>query len=238
MRSFTTEAARPTRGVRPEWIAGVVLAGFAMVSVLNAMAIFVLHSGMRGKSYARMVYFDQEANFATLFNFLLLAGIVALLALNAARAYAEGSSWRHHWTGLVALFLLLAFDEAAQMHEELNRLIGRSVELEGYLYFVWVIPGLAFAFAVGLVYLRFLLALPRRVAGLALLGGGLFVAGALGVEMVGAKLWSEQAMGTVRYSLVVTAEESLEMLGLIVFGYGLMLLLADADGWLRLPARA
>jgi hypothetical protein len=55
---------------------------------------------------------------------------------------------------------------------------------------------------------------------------------------VGSKLSSDDRLFTARYELVSTLEESLEMLGIMVFGYGVMLRLADADGRLRLLAGA
>jgi hypothetical protein len=238
MEASAAEPAQAPGGVRPESIVGFALAAFAGLSVLNLVAVFVVHSRIPGRKLARAVYFNAEANLATFFNFLLIIGVTALLALNAARAYSEGDRWRHHWVGLIVLTLLMAFDEAAQVHERLNDVIRMFVEFDGYLRFAWVIPGMTFVAAVAIVYLRFVLALPRRAAALTLLGGGMFVAGSLGVELIGAKLWSEEAADTVRYGLVTTLEESLEMLGLMIFAYALMLPLADSDGRLRLSVRS
>ncbi len=222
---------------RPETIAGTALAAFVGLSALNLLSVFILHGGLRGKRLAWMFFFDGEANFATLFNFLLLVAAAALLALNAARAWAAGDRWRRHWAVLSALFLLMAFDEAAQMHERLSRPIRTVAGLDGFLLFAWVIPGALLAATVGLAFLRFVLALPRRVAALTFLAGGLYVAGTLGVELVGSKLWSLDAERTVGFALVATVEESFEMLALILFCYAMMLPLAGPDGRLRLPPR-
>jgi len=238
MKSSAAEPALASSGVSPGTIFRFVLAVFTGLLVLNLLAIFVTPGGMHRQRITRMVYFDLEANFPTFFNFLLLVGVAALLAVQATRAYQKGDPWRRHWAGLMLLMLLMAFDEAAQKHEQLTELVRRFGEFEGYLFFAWVIPGMLFALAVALIYLRFLLALPRNVAAYTLLGGGMYVAGALGVELVGAKLSSDDRLFTVHYELVATLEESLEMLGIMVFGYGVMLRLADADGRLRLLAGA
>lgn len=232
-------AARLTPGVRPEAVAGVALAIFAVLLVLNLAGILVILGDVAGfRQIARMFMFDVEANFATLFNFLLLVGISATAALLAVRAFDVGDRWRYHWAGLAALLLLMAYDEAALMHEMLSPYAKRFIAAEGFLYFAWVVPGAIFVLGIGLTYLRFVLVLPRRVAMLTFLGGALYVGGALGMEVLGARLAWEGGYKTLEYQLIATTEESLEMLGLIAFGYGLLRLLAGADGRLRLPARA
>ena len=234
VRRAVSKLERATRGVRPTDIVEFVLAAFGVLLVLNLLAIYVIQEQLRGRRIARMFYFDEEANFSTLFNYLLWIGVAALTALQTAR----GGRWRHYWAVLVVVFLLLAFDEAARMHELINPLVGRYVEVFGYPTFAWQIPGLAFVVVIGVLYLRLLLALPRRISVLILVGGGMFVAGALGMELIGAKFWSEQAQNTPAYGLVATLEETLEILGLVVVGYALMRLLADEDGRLRLEALA
>ena len=159
---------------------------------------------------------------------------VFLLALLAVRAYDEGSAWRRHWAGLTVIFLLLAYDEASSLHERLVPIIRQAAHTEGLLYYGWIIPGAVFALVVGLVYLRFVLALPRAVAVSTIVGGALYITGTLGVEAIsGAYVSTHHDM--TGYLLITTIEESLDMLGLIVFGYGLMSLLAEPDGRVLWP---
>jgi len=224
-------------GLRPGLVAAAALAVLAILLGLNLAAIFYLDSG-GGKRIARLFIFDAEANFPTLFNYLLLVGIAALLALLAVRAFGEGSRWRYHWAGLALIFLVFSYDEAARMHEALVPLVNRFVDAKGVLYFSWVVPGAIFALLVGLAYLRFVLALPRPIAALTILGGGLYIAGALGLELASGEYVTRHGMETSGFLLLATVEETLEMLGLIVFGYGLLRLLAGADGRLRLAPRA
>ena len=56
----------------------------------------------------------------------------ALLGLISLAAFDERDRWRWHWTILGLLFLVLAYDEAASLHERLTP-IGRAlVPGEGY----------------------------------------------------------------------------------------------------------
>ena len=223
-------------GLRPAAVAGTALAILAVLVVLDLVAIFLTDGGTGPGQRVGQLLLPGPRNRTsqTLSNYSLLIGIAALLALLAARAFNEGSRWRRHWAGLVVIFLVLAYDEASSLHERLVPIIRQVVEAKGFLYFGWIIPGAIFALVIGLVYLRFVLALPRATAVLTILGGALYVTGTLGVEAISGAYASAHHTDTAGYLLITTVEESLDMLGLITFGYGLLRLLAGADGRLRL----
>jgi hypothetical protein len=50
----------------------------------------------------------------------------------------------------------------------------------------------------------------------------LYVGGAVGVEMFGAKVASMGGMDTMSYALLVAVEEGLEMFGIVLFSYALL----------------
>ncbi len=209
------------------WPGRVAIAALAMLLLLvalNFLAIDVMHSihGHFAKQVARMFILDEEANFPTLFNFVLLVGNAMLLTRIGLGALATGDRWWRHWMGLGVIFVYMSYDEAAQMHEQLMPIFDRLVQADGVLYFSWVIPGALFFLAVGLAYARFVFALPRTIMVLTILGGALYVSGALGTELIGGDYASRFGMETRAYLLIASVEETLEMLGLIVFGYGLM----------------
>jgi hypothetical protein len=209
-----------------------VVAAFVVLLALNLTAIPVLYGS---DSYVvrwicQLFVFNDEANIPTLFNFLLLVGNSSLLALAALRAFGAGDPWRRHWAGLGALFLLLAFDEAAQMHERLIPLGQALFGGQGVLYFGWVVFGAIFVALVGLAYLRFVWALPRGY-GLAVAAAGvLFASGALGIELMESAYAEEYGHDTLAFDLMATLEESLEMIGLMLLGATLLNWLARADG--------
>lgn len=82
--------------------------------------------------------------------------------------------------------------------------------------------------AIGVSYIPFLFGLPRGIRRLIVIAGSLYVSGALGVELI--EGWHYAAHDEIEdlvYELLVTFEESLEMLGTIVSCYALLLFLAD-----------
>jgi hypothetical protein len=57
------------------------------------------------------------------------------------------------------------------------------------------------------------------------LSAGLFLAGTLGMEMVGGRYVELHGNGTFTYALIANGEETLELVGLVVFLHALMVLL-------------
>jgi hypothetical protein len=104
-------------------------------------------------------------------------------------------------------------------------------------YFTWLAPALVVALA-GLCHLRFPLALPRRFQVLFAASGALFLAGAVGAEMVGSEI-ARQRLGdgaSWAYQIEVIVEEGLERAGCALFIHALLAYIAEAR--IRLVARA
>jgi hypothetical protein len=137
---------------------------------------------------------------------------------------------------LSAFFFLLSLDEAAGIHAMLNPPLGRRFNATGIFYFVWVVPGAVMVLCMGLAYWRFLCHLPTNSARRLRLAAGLFVAGALGVEMVGGWLSYHHGEENLLYNLAATVEESLEMAGAALFIHGLLTYLRERHPsiWIRL----
>lgn len=162
---------------------------------------------------------DEEASIPGLYSSVMLLLCSTLLAMIAR---APATARRASWAILASIFLFLAVDEAVAIHEELMELMKPRVGGSGYVYFVWVVPyGLATA-TLAVLYVPFLLSLPRRIAALFVLAGGLFVLGALGFEMLGGRVAEASGYETFAYTALSTIEESLEMAGVVVFAYALL----------------
>ena len=74
----------------------------------------------------------------------------------------------------------------------------------------------------GLAYLPFVWKLPARTKWLFILAGMIYLNGALGLEMVGGYLMKIYGKDSSQYVIETIAEESLEMLGILIFINALM----------------
>jgi hypothetical protein len=135
---------------------------------------------------------------------------------------------RRVWWFLSSLFVFLTFDELFEVHETLIKPLRNAWDLEGVFYFAWVLVYGPAVVLLAIVFLPLWFRLKSihrlRLAASALL----YVVGAIGFEMLGgARYQASGHEGDIIYALLYTAEESLEMAGLIVFVASLLYLLAD-----------
>ncbi|MFQ5509062.1 MAG: hypothetical protein ACE5FN_06975 [Leptospirillia bacterium] len=166
--------------------------------------------------------FDREFNAPSIFSvglLLLATGLLAVIAAERRRVAGGGSLY---WLGLSGVFLFVSMDELLSFHEMMIEPIRQMLGVGGVLYFAWVIPyGIGVLF-LGVLYGVFLFRLPRSVRNLMLLSAVVFLGGALGVEMAGAwymdqYLVRQDQHRDLIYALITTCEESLEMIGVILF---------------------
>lgn len=168
---------------------------------------------------------------------LLLINATMLLLLGRAARGAR-APFALHWTALGLVFVALSADEAALFHEMVDTFLSRKLETDGVLTFPWVIAGSAFAALVALLYLPFLLHLPRRFALLFVLSGALFVGGAVGMELFSAIAIDRHGIASLAHAATQTIEESMEMAGSILFFLSLSRYWTHTYGDVRLGIRA
>jgi hypothetical protein len=163
--------------------------------------------------WARFLDLNTEANLPTFYSTFLLLVLAGTLALRAVLGVA---AQRAAWFVMATTTIQLAVDEATSLHERFLDPLGRQVGGgAGALTFAWVIPGAVLAVVAGLALVRTTRVLPgatRRRLGLAL---GVFVAGALGVEMISGAVLDERGHDRV-YLAVTTVEEALELAGVLL----------------------
>lgn len=219
---------------RPEYFLRAAFGGVVIVVAAHFAALYISYAGGQfERQLARLFLLDYESNFATLFNFSLFVVASAAAGLAAMVAFRTGDFWRWHWGFLAAVMLLLSYDEASLLHEKFIPFLARYSWAHGPLYFAWVVPGFIFVTLFGLSYLGFLRALPRRIGGLMLVSGLVFVSGALGMEMLGGIQFEANDGRTLLYWFISTAEETLEMSGLVLFTYAVLCWLASETRDLR-----
>ena len=213
----------------------------AIARILGAVAFFLLLASIGGQ-FAKYVLghdtvyglvnlfdVDREHNIPTYFSVLLMLFAVLLLAVIAILSGEQRASHVSKWAVLSFGFLFMAFDEAFQVHERLispvRTLLGNGNL--GVLYYAWVIPGIALVLGLALFFRKFLLDLPAKTSRRFMMAATIYIGGAIGVELIGGRYVELHSAYGLKYSMIVTIEEGLEMAGLIVFIWALLKHCAD-----------
>lgn len=218
----------------------LVLTGLLLSVAALAILFLVTHllklQGYEGQmGFRRLFNMDGEGTLPAWFTSMLMLSASALLAIVAAARTRAGDRSCWHWWCLAIGLVYMSADEAASIHEMMNR-AGHALPIhaEGLLEAPWVVFGMLVVAAVALAYRGFLADLPVATRRGFLVAAGCYLGGALGVEMVGAAVsgaqglqsqpdgWGDRGDFTIEYALLVTAEESLEMTGMILFVHTLL----------------
>jgi hypothetical protein len=189
-----------------------------------------------GMGLINLFALQEEANLPTIYSSFQLLMASVLLVWVSVISSQRGERFARHWKGLAAVFLYLAVDESAKLHElsimpVLHLIDGHAT---GILYWPWVIPGMMFVMFLAVIYLRWFIALEPATRRVFLIAGILFVGGALGVEMAGASHVQSHGTENYTYSILVWLEETCEMTGVLVFIHGLLAHIQKFGGGLQL----
>ena len=204
----------PTARRVSDFFSLVVLA-LITLSLLGQIAKYDFgHTQLKGA--VPLFYVDNEASAPTWYSSAALAVAGALLFVIAYASFQRKEKFRWHWATLSALVLGLSLDEIAMIHEMPIDPMREAFQFGGALHYAWVIPGTVFVGIVGIIYLRFYLNLPRRTQILFLMAAAVFVMGAIGVEMLSGIQAHQHGEENLNYALIVTIEEFLEMLGVVI----------------------
>lgn len=163
-----------------------------------------------------LFYLDNEASVPTWYSSLALLLASVLLGLVAAAKKYQHDPCFPHWVILGGLFLMLSIDEAVMLREYPIDFLRNHLQASGALHYTWVIPGALFVTAVGLAYSRFLLSLDAKARRGMIAAGFIFLSGAIGVEMISGHHATQFGENNLGYVLIITAEEMLEMLGVVL----------------------
>ncbi len=169
--------------------------------------------------------FDTEANIPTFYSALALLFASFLLLYIGFLQRKQREPWVA-WLGLGLIFFYLAIDEAISIHEHVGLPFEQFVDASGLLFFTWVIPYGIALLLLTILYWKFLMALPRRITVLFIVSAVVFVAGAIGFELLGGRQYEAHGADDIVYAILYTCEESLEMLGTAIFIYALLLYIA------------
>jgi hypothetical protein len=199
-----------------------VVVCLVVLFVLTQMTVYFLPDYVGRDFFADKFYLDYEGNIPTFYSFLALLFSSVLLGGIAHVKNLDNDRYKNHWKILSFIFLYLCLDEIGQLHEDFIFPMQKLLNATGFFYFTWIVP---FGFLVvifALYYSKFLFHLPVSTKKMFLAAFALYVGGAIGMEMPGGYLASTMGTKSVPYLIVMTIEESLEMLGIVVFIHALM----------------
>ena len=158
---------------------------------------------------------DREFNIPTLFSSSIM--LACAYTLNEIKKVSEKHASKD-WGLLSKIFIFLAIDELFQIHE-----IFIIPDLRPYLSpalgSTWVIPYTALVIYLGWRFNKFLRALKKQTRQKFLQSATIFLAGAVGMEVVGSYLVRSGniRLHSIWYGSITGLEELLEILGLIMF---------------------
>jgi hypothetical protein len=213
----------------------------SIARVLGAVAFLLVLASIGGQLTAyltghdhvyglvRLFYVDAERNIPTGFSMILLLFAALLLAVITVLKRKQTGSPVSHWAILSFGFLFMAADETCSFHERLVKPVHQLLGDDnlGVFYFAWVIPGIALVLILALFFLKFWLRLPAKTRLTFLTAASLYIGGAIGVELIGGRFAELHGERNLTYSMIVTVEESLEMVGVIIFIWALLVYIAD-----------
>jgi hypothetical protein len=225
---------RPTITLNPRkviyFLSSVIIFLFLANLIVLLMKYLLGHERVFG--LVPLFDFDEEKNVPTFFSTYLFL-INAILFLGLWKAERITSKPHKFWILLSVIFCFLAIDEFCMLHELIIFPLGTLLNTSGFFLFAWIIPyGIAFIL-LGIVGLPILWRIERRIRFLFGLSAVIFITGAIGFEMIGGKYVDEMDIigeKDIVYALMTTSEELLEMIGLIILTYALLLLIRTKCG--------
>jgi len=127
-----------------------------------------------------------------------------------------------YWIGLAVFFLFMAVDETVRIHEKLGGPLREVVNPEALYDMVWLIPYGIVTIIIGIIYLRFILRLPRETKLLFVASGLIYILGAVGFEYISGRQDALYGIADFGYQLFVILEEGLELTGTALFMFSIL----------------
>jgi len=178
------------------------------------------------EEWMRMLDLDREMNIPTWFSAFMLMGCAVLLRIIATEQKERSNRYFRQWKLLSSLFWFFAIDEVFSLHEIfIIPEIAEALKLPLFLHSMWVIPGTIFVLWFIKYFWKFVMHLPARSRFHFCLAITIYLAGALGMEMVGSFYGEWKTQRDLVYAMMTNVEEAMEMGGIIIFIYGLLLYL-------------
>ena len=202
------------------FLLGVHLISILLVSTIGPQSVLV-------RRIYDLFFPDAEWNIPTLFSTCLFL-INAVLFWIVWKAKKAAGEVQRIWLVLSGLFVFLAIDEFVALHEMLIDPLRSLFGASGFFYYAWIIPYGIAVVLLALIMIPIWWRMEKMVRFWFALSAVVFLTGAIGMEMIGGKYYEMMRMKKdLGYVFISTFEESLEMAGLIILTYVLLLLVRN-----------
>lgn len=198
--------------------------GLGLAPVMRPMLMFwfalvVLHLAtfpFRGVKVIRIFNLDDERSIGTWFSVVILAtgGLLALATARQIRSQDIGLT--AGWALVGVIMVAMSAEELIALHEGTIPYLRTMFSTSGYLHFAWVILGAPLALIVLFIGWPLMRRLTPPIRRQLLIAAAIFLLGAVGTELVGGKIASEDRQGTFTYAVITAIEEALEILAVLV----------------------
>lgn len=217
----------------------VLAAAVAVLALLNVLALALRYGVAGGTSWSWLELLDlnRESSLGTWVAGTLLTVLALVCLACGLQERRRGGRWERNWALLAVAFAYVSIDEVLAVHERVAPPVREALDLDGALYFAWTLPALVLVAVFGLVQLGFLTALPRTTRTRLLAAAGLFLTGAVGLELVESAVFTAAGNEfTLTFDGLSAVEEVLELSAVVLALRALLLHVVDRQTAVVLPA--
>jgi hypothetical protein len=209
---------------------------FYIMLALMAFAVFLFIMGILSSSGVTFLYdpgifrpvfsLGRESSIPTWYNSIVLFILAVLTAIITLGEVADKRRFTRQWGWLSLIFLAMSMEEVAAIREfVLTARIRDLLHTSGIFYYAWVIPGMVLVLLFFVLYVNFILKLPRFVRLMFIIGAFVYVAGVIGVELLESythNVLPPSLLQTRLSQIIEVAEEVCEIGGVIILIYAML----------------
>lgn len=193
----------------------------ALITICFVGIISQVYSDSFG--YLAVIFdFDRATNISTWYQSALFLLSTILLNLIALIKKGTKNKFYLHWFILSVVPLFLSLDKMLSFHTVFIE-IGRKIsETSGAVHYFGVALCVGLIYTIILLYLTLHDDIPKSTQLLILISSAIYVEGAVGIELIRARLADLPQHSHIFYLLILTLKEFLETISIIVFIYALI----------------
>lgn len=192
------------------WV--LIIFGIPAMAVLSVimMEIKSLTDNDLIEEIADRFILNNETSFPTLLSYLLMftASQLSLLVFFTQQK-KQRALFNLYWLLIALFFLVLAYDEVAQVHEKIPPPIAK----QRFKDHGWVFAGAAVALTLAICFIPFFRKGPQPLVRQLFWGAAIFLSGAIVIEAIGGA-YADFVTKDRIYGLIAVLEESVELLGI------------------------